>query len=232
MSFIFAFKWPGFARVEAAIFFPAAVLMVSHINLVQSAAQRAAAAVIPTHGGHLTGPGQALAWVVLGLIALTPYLGLLMAVDMLLGVRKGFAILAILATIVWTATASALAHQLAGFPPVRLARELFGPSEIKAAAIAGGTLAFLLHFGPFWIGLQDEGFIASRLRKDQDDGPRKPNRRDRTEYEYAPAPGGGVTVPGMVAWMCVASFGAATYLYRDNVSAIIAKAYYVTALGR
>ena len=35
MSFIFAFKWPGFARVEAAIFFPAAVLMVSHINLVQ-----------------------------------------------------------------------------------------------------------------------------------------------------------------------------------------------------
>jgi len=36
----------------------------------------------------------------------------------------------------------------------------------------------------------------------------------------------------MVAWLCVASFGAATYLYRDNVSAIIAKAYYVTALGR
>ena len=232
MPLVFTFRWPGFARIEAAIFFPAAVLMVSHISLVQSAAQRAIAAAMPPHGGHLTGPGQALVWVALGLITLAPYLGLLMAVDMLLGVRKGFAILAVLATIVWTATAAALAHPLAGFPPVRLARELFGPSEIKAAAIAGGTLAFLFHFGPLWIGLQDQGFNAIRLRKGQDDGPRKPNRRDRTEYEYAPAPSGGVTVPGMVAWMCVVSFGAATYLYRDNVSAIIAKAYYVAALAR
>jgi hypothetical protein len=227
---IFTFRWPGFARIEAAIFFPAAVLMVSHISLVLSATQRAVAAAIPPHGGHLTGPGQALVWVALGLITLVPYLGLLMAVDMLLGIRKGFAILAILATVVWTATAAALAHPLTGFPPVRLARELFGPSEIKAAAVAGGTLAFLFHFGPFWIGLQDQGFIAISLRKDQDDGPRKPNRRDQTEY--APASSGGVTVPGMVAWMCVVSFGAATYLYRDNVSAIIAKAYYVAALAR
>ncbi len=171
MPMLFTVKWPRLALLEAAMLFPVAVAMVGEI----------AASHLGLDAGFMAS-GGGLFLVVLTAVVAVPYLGLLMVVDRLLVVRKGFAILSCLATVVWAGSAALLSDGMATLLGIQ------GTSFHGTAALTAGAVAFLAHLKFLWIGLRDTGFAAMQMgvepRVDADE--RMPSGRFMTVEELPP----------------------------------------------
>jgi clan AA aspartic protease (TIGR02281 family) len=149
MPQLFTVKWPDFAWIEASLFFPVAVLMAFELVISGLA------------GNMFAGPAM-MGLIIPAIAAGALFLGLLVAVDRLLIVRKGFAILSVLATIIWASAALVLAPRLSTTWPSSLVGPDWLPFRTVATLVAIG-LSLLAHRKILWIGLHDTGFAAGRL---------------------------------------------------------------------
>lgn len=211
----FTVKWPRLARLEACVLFVAIVWMCGNLAMVRSI-WISSLAVIADDVGQ---PEKVFFWTLLSMILAGPYLCVMMMVDRLLAVRKGFAVLSILAVLTWAAVAAALSSEWGGTADFAL-----------KAAIGSGVVSLLFHGGALRTGLTDRGFVGLRLAKE----PYRPGGRgsifgDKTQSEpwFAPNPrsrneqephrGNGALLLGMLAWGCIFTTAIGGYvLYHGN----------------
>jgi clan AA aspartic protease (TIGR02281 family) len=143
---LFTVKWPRLGVLEAAMLFPVAIATVGEV----------AASHFGLDAGFMAS-GGGLFLLALTAVVAVPYLGLLMAVDRLLVIRKGFAILACLATVVWAGSAALLSDGFATLLGIQ------GTSFHGTAALIAGAASLLAHLKFLLIGLQDTGFAAMQM---------------------------------------------------------------------
>jgi clan AA aspartic protease (TIGR02281 family) len=182
MAQLFKVRWPGFAWIEAALFFPVAVMTTG--ELMTRAGGDAAA------GSH---------WLLATIVAAVLFLVLMVAVDRLLIAFRGFAFLAFFATIVWASAVLVLSARLELLLPPNLAA---GPGWMSFRGVATLTtmaVALLVHLRIFWIGLCDTGFAAGRLgvelksnkawraqvKRYRNDRPRLPSEAGNTFWSWS-----------------------------------------------
>ena len=161
MPQLFTVRWPLFARLEAFLFFPIAVLLASEIEQVQMFVDRGLSPTLSPIGAQMGMPNYAAIWVELTLAVLLPYVVLLIVVDRFLTIRKGFAVLSVIVIAVWTLIAQNYSDQLAGFVPARFTVGWLTLGQ--QAALSVGGVALLLHIWPLLVGLRDRGDVAMRL---------------------------------------------------------------------
>lgn len=142
---IFTVVWPRLALLEAAMLFPVAIAMTGEILCV-----------LGIDGALMSAGGPAYLAVLTGITAV-PYSGMLVIVDRLLVVPKGFALLAGLATLVWAAAGAVLSSGVAAVLGIE-ASSVHLPLVLIAA-----TLSFLAHLPVLWTGLRDDGYAAMRM---------------------------------------------------------------------
>ena len=150
MTQLFKVTWPGFAWIEAALFFPVGVMTTGEL-LTCSTAMPPTVSPVLSHRFLAT------------IVAAVLFLALMVAVDRLLVAFRGFAFLAFFATIIWAAAMLVLSARFEPLLPPSLAA---GPGWISFRGMATLTtmaVALLVHLKLFWIGLCDTGFAAGRL---------------------------------------------------------------------
>jgi aspartyl protease family protein len=163
MPVLFTVKWPRLAQIEAALLFPVAVATAGEIAAGVFGFDAGFTGLVTSDGASsdLVGPGLSL--LVLVTVAAVPFLALLIAVDRLLIIPKGFAILSGLATILWAGAAALLSDGLAAMLPSDFAPGFGFVSFRGGVAMIAGAAALAAHAKILWIGLHDEGFAAMRL---------------------------------------------------------------------
>jgi clan AA aspartic protease (TIGR02281 family) len=156
MSELFTVRWPWLARFEAALLGPVMVMLANDIPAVRRATDAGLLRPIPflEHGLGLS--DRAVFHGAVMIVTAGVWFAALPAIDRLLVVRKGFAILSGLAIVVWTGAAAVLSHRLTPVPPIDLT---------NAAASTAAVMALLVHLPPLWIGLRDRGLAGQRLRR-------------------------------------------------------------------
>jgi clan AA aspartic protease (TIGR02281 family) len=176
MSRLLTVRWPLFARLEALLFFPIALIVASALDPVQTIVDRWVAPALSPVGNLLRIPGQTIFWASVAIVATVPYLLLLIVTDRFLTVRKGFALLSVVLVATWAWAAMHYSEHLAGFVPERLAAAArWAPFDMEAGLVAG-FLAFMLHLKALWVGIRDQGDVAMRLIA------------GREEHAYRPGP--------------------------------------------
>jgi clan AA aspartic protease (TIGR02281 family) len=129
MRRLFTVQWPVGARAEAVLLFIAAVLLLRFQGLVGS------------FESNLTRWGLAAG------IAAVAFMGMLVAVDRLLSIRKGIALSAVLATAAWTG-----------------AGVLAVPAYMRGVVVWPVlAVALVAHAAPLSAGLRDRGVVGTRL---------------------------------------------------------------------
>jgi aspartyl protease family protein len=227
----FTVKWPRLARLEAALLFVAILVICGRSITVRSGWSLFLA--IAAHDWGM--PERPSFWGLLAMIVAAPYFCAMVAVDRLLTVRKGFAILSILSVSVWAAVAAALSADLAAFLPADVPRTPGSMEFTWKAAVVAGSASLLVHGAALWTGLTDRGFVGLRLAARSGgsaDGPDKspwsedrtnpeawfaPNPRGRTERD----PGRGVraTLLSTLTWVGVFAVATAGYIIYHRVPA-------------
>ena len=157
-----------------------------------------------------------LFWLGLVLATCVPYLAVLTVVDRLLAVRKGYAILSILAVAIWAGAAGLLSDRLLGVLPAGLADGVTAFSFAGMAAIAAGMVALLLHLRPLAIGLRDRGFVGTRLRVGRDEGLLNP----RSRVAHAGRAGPVFRIPRSVTWLGFFLLTTLVSVYRNEIVAV------------
>jgi clan AA aspartic protease (TIGR02281 family) len=163
MPQLFTVRWPFFARVEAFLLFPVAVMLASELALFRSASSAWFTPALSLAGAQMGLREPVIVWASMTVAVLSPYFVTLMVIDRFLTVRKGFAILSLAAVSVWVIAAVKLSTDLAGFVPDYLPHVRHGLSFTAQCGLAAGGIAFILHLRPLWIGLRDEGDVAMRM---------------------------------------------------------------------
>ena len=163
MPQVFTVRWPHFARIEAVLFFPVALMLAIELTPLRSMADRVPLAGISFRAAEMGIPEHDILWGLMAIIVGVPYLVPLLVADRLLTVRKGFALLSIFAIAAWAGAGLQLSNQLAQFAPDSLLDGTDWLSFDTIAAIAVGFAAFLFHLPPLWIGFRDAGEVAARL---------------------------------------------------------------------
>ncbi len=146
-------------------------------------------------------------WPLFCVLALPPYLAYLVAliaVDAVMGLRKGFALLSVAAIVVWSLIALALAD------------------DARGGMIAGGV-TLLLHLRPLYLGVMDRGFIAIRLRGGEQSRRQMPNPRGRSRWEERPR-------RCRLCWLALIAVAAGGYVFRGPLVAAGRQAAAVVAL--
>jgi aspartyl protease family protein len=221
----FTVKWPWFARLEACLLFAAVVLTCGQLQVVRST--WIASLDLLTDDTGL--PQQLFYWTLLSMILAGPYLCLMMVVDRLLALRKGFAVLSIFSVLAWVTVAVALSHEWAASSPA-IAREGSGEFTAKLA-IAVGTVSLLLRSGAVRLGLAGRGFVSPPLARQPDrlgdrDSIFGDNSHPRpwsvpeppTQNEREPQRRSGALLLGMLAWGCIFTTVMGGYvLYHDRI---------------
>src|ERR1700722_5066389 len=178
MARVFTVRWPIFARLEAVLFFPVSLMLAGEIAPIQTLVDRGLMPSLWPLAARFGVSWQSIVTVSTLLVMLLAYLAGLMITDRFLTVRKGYAVLSVVAIGLWALVAMHLWGQVVTYLPVsdppiwdRLLRDV--PPEVmawlngmppqKTAAIAAAGLAFLLHLRPICVGLLDQGEIAMRL---------------------------------------------------------------------
>ncbi len=167
MPHLFTVRWPYFARLEAALFFPLAVRLASEIEPVRKYAERVLIPALSPQLVRFGTPANWIFWAALAILVIVPYFVLLIVTDRFLTIRKGFALLSVFSIALWTAAALRWSGPLMAFVPESLLKGSLDkidwlPPGQKIALAAGG-LAVLLHLKALWTGLTDDGGVAVRL---------------------------------------------------------------------
>ncbi len=250
MSQIFTVRWPHFARLEAVLFFPATLLTAIEQTPLRALAERLPIADWVRHAAVWGLSYRDVLWMAMAGAVLAPYLAGLLAVDRLLTVRKGYAVLAILAAAAWMAAGAALAGWLMplAVPYVDFASDpvsAWVPEWLEvewAYRLAAGAIALALHLPALWIGARDRGEVAGRLLgRDREDAYETPAggdvyrrqtadfRRWRAQRDYDDLPGTprehpAVRVLYAIAWIGVVAGAGFGYYSQSDVAAANASA--------
>jgi hypothetical protein len=190
----FTVKWPSLARLEAALLFVAILSICGRSATVRSGWSLFLAIAANDWGM----PERPLFWGLLAAIVAAPYFCAMIAVDRVLAIRKGFAILSFVSVLVWAAVAAGLSADLALLFPAALSPAPGSMDVAWKAAVFAGSAALLLHARALWSGLTDRGFVGLRLAaRSGDVADARPNRnpwsQDRTKPEawFAPTRAAG-----------------------------------------
>ena len=159
MPAFYTVRWPLFARLEAALLFPAAVLLAAGLAPSPIVAGWGPLPPIAPFLEPLGLTEPRMFWAGVSIAVAVPFLAGTVLADRLLTVRKGFAILSLLAIGAWAFVGMALADRLPFARKIGTAG--FDAGEIWAAAF--GAAAFLVHLWPLVSGAIDRGDIAARL---------------------------------------------------------------------
>jgi aspartyl protease family protein len=217
----FTVKWPRLARLEACLLFAADVLMCGRLQVVRS--NWITSLDVLTDGNGL--PEQLFYWPLLSMILAGPYLCLMMLVDRLLALRRGFALLSIFSLLAWIMVAVALSREWAALSPT-IAREGTSDFTLKAA-IAAGTVSLLLHFGALRSGsagvrpplTRQPDRLGDRDSIFGDYGQTQPWSlpKSHTQTGQAPQRRNGALLLGMLAWGCIFTTAMGGYvLYHEG----------------
>lgn len=181
MPQIFTVRWPHFARLEAVVFFPVVLMLAIELTPLRSFVDRLPIVAWAAHTARVRLTEYDILWGAMTVAVAVPYIAGLRIADRLLTVRKGYALLSLLAVAAWAASAMRFSGRLAPFaPPIaETIPEWLTFGQLCAAA--AGCLAFVAHLPALWIGLRDDGEVADRLVD------RGGHERDRVGY----GPGGG-----------------------------------------
>jgi clan AA aspartic protease (TIGR02281 family) len=235
-------RWPLFARLEALLFFPVALMLASQVPQVHTIIDRWVAPAVALAGARFGIASGPMFWVAASIVVIVPWLIALIVADRLLTVRKGYALLSIVAIGAWIWSAMHFADQLAELLPGRVVDAIGWPSFDVEAAIAAGVLAFLSHLRALWVGIRDEGDVAMRLIAAREEHAFRPasgvSRRAQDVYyretasfrgwqprEQLEGPGGepretfAVKVLSVLTWMAVAAVTVFAYHNWDNLAA-------------
>lgn len=163
MPKLFTVRWPLFARLEVILFFPFALRLASEAEPVRTYVEHG---LIPALSPGLVQLGMSdnvIYWLAVVVVVIVPYIVTLIVTDRFLTVRKGYALLSVIAIAVWAGTALQLSWLLMGLVPASALAGTDWLSFEQEAALAAGGLALLPHLRPLWIGLRDDGEVAMRL---------------------------------------------------------------------
>jgi clan AA aspartic protease (TIGR02281 family) len=180
MPQLFTVKWPLFARLEAMVFFPVCVVLAGEVPLVQTAVNHGLVPTLAPLGLQLGIPRPAIEWVAAAIVVVVPYLAVMMATDRILTIRKGYALLSVLAIAVWAGAGMHLSYQMLDFMPDTVMDWLQDIDWLplgQEVALAAGGLALLVHLQALWIGVLDQGDVAMHLVA----------AREASEYKNGPA---------------------------------------------
>jgi clan AA aspartic protease (TIGR02281 family) len=167
MPQLFTVRWPVFALLEGVLLFPVAVRLAGEIAPLRTFINRVAVPALAPFGAGVGAPKDVVFWTAMALAATVPWFVLLIVADRFLTVRKGFAVLSVIAIAIWAWSA----HQLSGllmplltsYLPERLLNAANGLPANQQTAIAVGGVALLLHLRALWTGLRDDGDVAFHL---------------------------------------------------------------------
>lgn len=163
MPLLFTVKWPRLAQIEAALLFPVAVAAVGEIATGVFGFSPGFTGLVASGGAGSDPVGPGVALIALVTATAAPFLALLIAVDRLFVVPKGFAILSCLAMVLWAGAAAILSDGLEAMLPSEFVPDIGWLSFRGTAALIVGAAALVAHGKILWIGLHDEGFAAMRL---------------------------------------------------------------------
>lgn len=163
MPHMLTVRWPLFARLEAVLFFPVALLVASQIAQVQTIVARWVSPALAPLGARLGLPGQMEFWAALAIVVIVPWLIVLIVADRFLTVRKGYFLLSVAAIGAWIWAARHFSGQLAELLPEHFVATLNWLPLDAEAAIAAAGLMVSLHLKPLWVGLLDQGDVAMRM---------------------------------------------------------------------
>ena len=97
MPSLITVRWPLFARLEAASLFPTAVSLATNLAPVRMLVERTVAPEFAPLAFQLGVSWSAVIWLSFALVSVLPFLAWLLVADRLLTVRKGYALLSMLA---------------------------------------------------------------------------------------------------------------------------------------
>lgn len=163
MPQLFSVRWPFFVRLEAAALFPVAIRLAGDIDPIRTYVDERLFATLSPVAVPFGVPHDVIFWAGVTITVIVPYFILLLAADRLLTVRRGYALLSLVAIAVWAAACARMPFLLTGLVPERLLAGTNLLSLNQHSALAGGGLALLLHLRPLWVGLRDQGNVAERL---------------------------------------------------------------------
>lgn len=160
---LFTVRWPLLARLDAILFFPVALALAGEIAPVRTFVDQTLTPTLPSFVFQMGLWKGVPFWAAMVIAGFTPYLLLLIFADRFLTVRKGFALLSIVAILAWAAAAFRLSASLVTIVPAHDMGKFSFLSSGEHVALAVGGLALLIHLRPLWIGLLDQGDVAMRL---------------------------------------------------------------------
>lgn len=163
MPQVFTIRWPLFARLDAVFLFPLAFLLAGQNGIVASIVNPSLA---PALAGFALRYGIAPmtgVWAAWAIVTFLPYLVLMVVIDRVLTVRKGFAILSLLAILCWAKAGLISSDWVASMVPTSFTAPGDGPSFPMTVALAAGAFALLMHIRPLVLGILDDGRVAERL---------------------------------------------------------------------
>jgi clan AA aspartic protease (TIGR02281 family) len=160
---LFTVRWPLLARLDAILFFPVALALAGEIAPVRTFVDQTLTPTFPSFVYQLGVSKGAAFWAAMVIAGFIPYLLLLIFADRFLTVRKGFALLSIVAVFAWAVAAFRLSPSLVAVVPAHNLGKFSFLSSGQHVALAAGGLALLIHLRPLWIGLLDQGDVAMRL---------------------------------------------------------------------
>ncbi len=163
MPQLFTVRWPLFARLEAVLMFPAAVLLSSETAIVPSLGDRWLAPTLYSLTEHLPAGKPAVPWAASAIIMFVPYFLSLLVVDRVLTVRKGYALLSVAAIGVWALVGARLTQQWTAFASRYFLDSIDWLDVSQQASLGAGCVAFFVHLWPLWIGIKDQGDVAAHL---------------------------------------------------------------------
>jgi clan AA aspartic protease (TIGR02281 family) len=168
MPQLFTVRWPVFARLEAALLFPVACNVASEFEPLRTLINQQLVAPLAPLLYHVGISNQAIFWAGMAFATVLPYLLLLVVADRFLTVRKGFALLSIVAIAIWTEAAERGPAVVAQYLPEPFLRQVDWLSSVQKAALTVAGLTLLLHLKALWTGLRDQGEVAESLIAERD----------------------------------------------------------------
>lgn len=163
MPQIFTVRWPHFARLEAVLFFPIVLMLAIELTPLRSFVDRLPIVAWASLAARVRLTEYDILWGAMALAVAVPYIAGLRIADRLLTVRKGYALLSLMAIAAWAASAMRFSDRLAPFAPpiVETISEWLTFGQL--CTVSAGCLAFVAHLPALWIGLRDDGEVAARL---------------------------------------------------------------------
>ena len=165
-------RWPLFARLEALLFFPIALMVASEIDQVQTIIDRWVGAALSQVGNLLRIPGQTIYWAAVAIVVTVPYFILLVVADRVLTDAERFR-----SPVRWSSLPPG--HG----PPCIFPgnwQKFVTPRPLPLPPANGCRLTWRWRWSrdswrsccisrPLWLGIRDQGDVAMRLLADREE---------------------------------------------------------------